>query len=223
MEGKKFELVSFSLCPYVQRARAILIEKNIEHDIKFIDLDSPPEWFFDISPMEKVPVLLVDGKPLFESMVICEYLDEITEGSLHPMDPFKKAENRAWIEYGNSILSSTYDLFITSDEKNFKRLTATLDEKFDTLEDDCLKGTPFFNGDKFSIIDAVYAPVFRFHVALAKYHDFGFFDDRPRLSLWRDTLLSYKAVIKSVPDNYADELDAYLRKQDSVFSSKMKT
>ncbi len=222
MEEKKFELVSFALCPYVQRARAILIEKNIKHDIKFIDLDSPPEWFFDISPMEKVPVLLVDGKPLFESMVRGEYLDEVTEGSLHPLDPFDKAVNRAWIEYGNTILSETYDLFTTSDEKRFKQITASLDEKFDTLEDECLQGTPFFNGDKFAIIDAVYAPVFRFHIALAQYNDFGFFDDRPQLCLWRDTLLSYDAVIKSVPEDYANELDVYLRKQDSIFSSKMK-
>lgn len=221
VEEKKFELVSFSLCPYVQRARAILIEKNIKHDIKFIDLDSPPEWFFDISPMEKVPVLLVDGKPLFESMVICEYLDEITEGSLHPADPFEKAVNRSWIEYGNSILDATYDLFTTSDEKRFKHLTGSIDEKFDTLEDECLNGTPFFNGDKFSMIDAVYAPVFRFHAALVKYHDLGFFEDRPQLTLWRDTLLSYDAVITSVPEDYADELDAYLRKQGSVFSAKM--
>jgi len=221
MATQKLELISFALCPYVQRARAILAEKKIEHEIKFIDLDSPPDWFFDVSPMEKVPVLLVDGEPLFESMVICEYLDEITPDSLHPADPFKKAQNRAWIEFGNSILDATYGLFTTNDEKRFKQLTAEIDEKFDVLEEECLTGTPFFNGDKFSIIDAVYAPAFRFHEAIAKYHDLGFFDDRPNLTLWRDTLLSYDAVKESVPLTYAADLDAYLRKQDSVFSAKM--
>lgn len=221
MSNKKLELVSYALCPYVQRARAILAEKNIAHDIKFIDLDSPPEWFFDVSPMEKVPVLLVDDQPLFESMVICEYLDEITPDSLHPMDPFIKAQNRAWIEFGNAVLDSTYSLFTTSDEKQFKQLTAVIDDKFDILEDECLQGTPFFNGGHFSIIDAVYAPIFRFHKALGKFHDFGFFEDRPKISLWSDTLLSYEAIEKSVPSSYDEDLDAYLRKQDSVFSSKM--
>lgn len=221
MSDRKLELVSFALCPYVQRARAILAEKNIEHEVKFIDLDSPPDWFFDVSPMEKVPVLLVDGEALFESMVICEYLDEITPDSLHPTDPFIKAQNRAWIEYGNSILDATYGLFTTDDEKRFKQLTAEIDEKFDTLEDECLKGTPFFNGYNFSIIDAVYAPIFRFHEALMKHHDFGFFDDRPKLILWRDSLLAYDAVKQSVPATYADDFDAYLRKQDSVFSTKL--
>ena len=221
MADKKFELISFALCPYVQRARAILAEKKIEHDIKYIDLDSPPDWFFDVSPLEKVPVLLVDGEPLFESMAICEYLDEVTDGSLYPDDPFKKAQNRAWIEFGNTILDLTYQLFTTDDERKFKQTTAILDEKFDILEEDCLKGTPFFNGDKFSIIDAVYAPLFRFHKALAAYHDSGFFTDRPNLCLWRDTLLDYDAVNKSVNPDYDDEFDAYLKGQDSVFSSKI--
>lgn len=221
MSNKKFELVSFALCPYVQRARAILIEKKIDYDVKFIDLNSPPEWFFDVSPMEKVPVLLVDGEPLFESLAICEYLDEVTPGSLYPDDPFKKAQNRAWIEFGNAILDSSFDLYSTEDEKRFKQLTAVLDEKFDTLEEDCLTGTSFFNGDSFSIIDAVYGPIFRYHKTCEKFHDFGFFEDKPNLTLWCDSLLSYDAIINSAPDDYAEKLEARLRNQDSVFSSKM--
>ncbi len=205
----------------MQRALTILIEKNIKHKIQFIDLDSPPDWFFDVSPMEKVPVLLVDDKPLFESIAICEYLDEVTKGTLHPTDPFDKAQNRAWIEFANTILDSTFDLFSTNDEKRFKQLTAILDEKFDILEEDCLTGGAFFNGDKFSIIDAVYAPIFRYHAKLEQHHEFDFFDDRPQLTLWKDTLLAYDAVVKSVPETYATELDGYLRKSDSIFSSKM--
>ena len=221
MDNKKFELVSFALCPYVQRARSILLEKKVEHDIKFIELDNPPEWFFDVSPMEKVPILLVDGEPLFESLAICEYLDEVTEGSLYPVDPFERALNRAWIEYGNAMLNSTFTLYSTDDEKTFKRMTAELDENFDTLEEDVLKGTPFFNGDKFSIIDAVYAPIFRYHKILEQLHDFGFFDDRPNLTQWSETLLSYHSVVNSVSDDYFEKQIEMLKAQDSVFASKI--
>lgn len=222
MSEHKFELISFSLCPYVQRARAILNEKNITHEIKFIDLDSPPDWFFDVSPMEKVPVLLVDSVPLFESMAICEYLDEITPESLHPTDPLIKAQNRAWIEFGNTILDLTYDLLQTEDQQKFKQLTAMLDEKFDILEEDCLTGTAYFNGSNFSIIDAVYAPVFRYYQAIEKHHDFGFYDDRPQLVFWKDTLLNYKAVVDSVPSSYAEEMDGWMQRLDSVFASYVK-
>ena len=78
MSLPKLKLISFTLCPYVQRAMIVLNEKNIPFDIEYIDLSEPPPWFYDISPLEKVPVLLVNDEPLFESMVICEYLDEIT-------------------------------------------------------------------------------------------------------------------------------------------------
>ena len=57
--------------------------------------------------MGKVPVLIVDeNKVLFESAVICEYLNEITFGSLHSKDPLEKARHRAWIEFGSGILGS---------------------------------------------------------------------------------------------------------------------
>ena len=217
----KFELVSFPLCPYVQRARSILIEKNIPYEVKFIDLDSPPDWFFDVSPLEKVPVLLVNDKSLFESLAICEYLDEISPNSLHPSDPFIKAQNRAWIEFANSLLSLTYDLILETEEVRFKQITASIDEKFDILEEDCLTGTSFFNGASFSIIDAIYAPVFRYHSELEKFHQFGFFEDRPQLTLWKDTLLAYPSVVNNISDSYSSELEAYLRKNESIFSSLM--
>jgi glutathione S-transferase len=48
---------------------------------------------------------------LFESAVICEFIDEVTPGSLHPEDPFKKAYHRAWIEFGSEILNNIGRLY----------------------------------------------------------------------------------------------------------------
>ena len=216
-----FKLVSFALCPYVQRARIMLLEKNIPHDIEYIDLRSPPPWFLDISPLEKVPVLLVDDKPLFESMPICEYLDEITPGSLHPADPFKKAQNRAWIEYGNDVLNLTYQFFNAKDETTFKRLVANLRDRFETLEE-TLDAAPFFNGEAFGIIDAVYAPIFRFHVAVRRYADLKFFDDTPKVTRWTGALLARPSVRHSVPESYETDLDTYLKKRNSLLGARIR-
>ena len=70
------ELISFKLCPFVQRSVIVLLEKEAPFDITYIDLSNPPDWFKAISPMGKVPVLKVDDTVLFESAVIMEYLDE---------------------------------------------------------------------------------------------------------------------------------------------------
>ena len=220
MPTPSLKLISFTLCPYVQRAMIVLNEKNMSFDIEYIDLSSPPPWFYDISPLEKVPVLLVDDEPLFESMVICEYIDEISEGSLYPGDAFERAKNRAWIEFGNDILSTTFEFYNTEDEKRFKHLTNTLVDRFEVLEEEISEG-PYFNGENFSMVDAVYAPVFRYHSRIAQYKDFGFFDEAPKIKAWGDKLLERQSVIQSVPDTYEQDSTNYLKKLDSVFRKEV--
>lgn len=84
-------LVSHRLCPYVQRAAIVLAEKGVPFERRDVDLDHKPAWFLAVSPLGKTPVLLVDGNALFESAVICEYLDETFEPWLHPGDALERA------------------------------------------------------------------------------------------------------------------------------------
>ena len=77
-------LVSHVLCPYVQRAAIVLAEKGIPFERRDIDLANKPDWFLKISPLGKTPVLLVGGESIFESSVICEYLEETGLPRLHP-------------------------------------------------------------------------------------------------------------------------------------------
>jgi len=106
----KLELISFKICPFVQRSLIILLEKNIPFDIIYIDINNPPSWFVEISPFGKVPVLRTNGEVLFESAVINEYIDEISPPSLHPQDPLEKAQHRGWIEFGSSLNFDQHDL-----------------------------------------------------------------------------------------------------------------
>lgn len=217
MTTPHLKLISFATCPYVQRARVILNEKQIQHELEYIDLDAPPGWFYEVSPLEKVPVLLVENKPLFESMVICEYLDEVSAGSLHPEEPFAKARNRSWIEFGNEILSNNYGYFTTDDSIRFKQLRATILEQLDILEEE-LSNSPFFNGAKFSLIDAVYAPLFRMFDVLHRVYDYNFFTDTAKVKLWSDTLLAHPSVVNSIPAGYGEDMEVYLKKQNSVLN-----
>lgn len=93
-------LVSHPLCPYVQRAAIVLQEKGVAFTRRDIDLANKPDRFLHVSPLGKTPVLLVDEAAIFESAVICEFLDETEAPRLHPDAPLARARHRAWMEFG---------------------------------------------------------------------------------------------------------------------------
>ncbi|MEJ7805729.1 MAG: glutathione S-transferase family protein, partial [Telluria sp.] len=103
---EKLVLVSHKLCPYVQRVSIVLLEKGITFERREVDLAKPPDWFKRISPLGKTPVLLVNEEPIFESAVICEFLDETCLPRLHPESPLERAKHRAYMEFGSSILNA---------------------------------------------------------------------------------------------------------------------
>jgi glutathione S-transferase len=108
----KLELVSHTLCPYVHRAAAMMHEKGVPFERRYIDLKAKPDWFLALSPRGKVPVLLVDGQPLFESQAIIEFLDETHPPSLLGTDPFERARQRAWVAVADDLSNAQYRLFI---------------------------------------------------------------------------------------------------------------
>ena len=217
MSQASFKLISHKLCPYVQRARIVLEQKSIAHELEFIDLAAKPGWFLAISPLGKVPVLLVDGKPLFESAVIVEYLDEVTPGSLHPRDPFRKAEHRAWIEFGSSTLATIAALYNAPDRASFDRARGTSKERFLTLEKTLGEG-PYFDREAFSLVDAAFGPVFRYFDVIDEHADLGLFDDTPKVSAWRKALRRHPSVQRAAVSDYAERLHRFLLERNSVLS-----
>ena len=150
------QLISHKLCPYVQRAVIALTEKGVPFERIDIDLANKPDWFLKISPLGKVPVLLVetaDGEvALFESNVICEYIEETQGGAkLHPQDPLQRAQHRAWMEFGSTILSELWGLETTGDPAVFETKRKAVAAKFAQVEK-TLGAGPFFAGMDFSLV-----------------------------------------------------------------------
>ena len=191
------KLVSFKVCPFVQRVAITLQYKGIDYDIEYIDLGSPPEWFLAISPLKKVPLLIVDSTVIFESAVINEYIDEAYQPMLHPEDLLLKAINRSWIEFSNNLSLYTFELTIKEKKDDFENILEELLKGFDLVED-YLNAKPFFNGERFSLVDSSYAPIFQRLEFLAQIYKPIINPERhPKLSKWKDNLLSLKAVKRS--------------------------
>jgi glutathione S-transferase len=197
----QLELISTRRCPFVQRSVITLNYKGIDHDMVFVDLDDPPDWFLEISPLGRVPVLRVDGETvIFESAVINEYLDEVTPGQLHPGNPLQRALNRSWIEFGGSCCSLTFQLMVVPDEQSFEATVAELTDKLGQVEKAFGEG-PYFNGDDFALIDAAYAPIFIRLEVFESLLDLRITDRLPRVAGWAKRLLAMPAVQAArVPD-----------------------
>lgn len=196
------ELISFKICPFVQRTVITLKYKKVPFRITYIDLADPPAWFKEISPFGKVPLLKVDDKEvLFESAVINEFVDEITPPSLQPADPLKKALNRAWIEFGSECLTNQFQMLMAKDAETFTQKRTELQGKLARLEAVLGEG-PFFNGPELSLVDTAFAPLF---MRLGMLIDKEIVDASlcgPKASQWSRTLLAMPAVQDSVVSDF---------------------
>ena len=215
-----YKLVSFALCPFVQRAVIVLSEKNVSFERVDVDLANKPDWFLKLSPLGKVPVLQTGDHVLFESQVIAEYLDEVTEGSLHPSDPLDKAVHRAWIEFASQLLSSTYGFSSAKDEAAYQEALDTIKDKLKRVEEQ-VKG-PFFAGDQFHLVDGVWGTVFRYIDVFEEITGIDFFDGSTKLRTWRDAVMSRESVIKAAPADYSAQLKKFIKARESHLAQFIK-
>ncbi len=219
----QLKLVSHALCPYVQRAAIALTEKQVTFERIVVDLSSKPEWFRAISPLGKVPLLLVDDAVLFESAAICDYLDETIAPRLHPADPIRRAQHRAWIEFASSVLNDIWGFYVAPDADGFERKTADIGAKFQRLEDELAhREGLYFSGAVFSLVDAAFGPVFRYFDVFERHIDPDVFDGKPNLKAWRRALSARESIREAVSADYPKLLEIFLRSRGSHLSGLMK-
>ncbi len=207
-------LISFKTCPFVQRAVITLKHKQIDFDVDFIDLAAPPDWFLEMSPLGKVPVLEVDGEILFESAVINEYLDDITGGELQPDDPLARAKNRAWIEFASDMLGNLYQMKMSKDEDRYLHYRGLLSDQLRRVEQRLGDG-PWFNGETFTLCDTAFAPLFRQDSVAGGKLSVLDAAETPKTAAWAERLLALPEVRDSVVDEFEDLFLAALRKNGS--------
>lgn len=208
-----YKLISFNLCPFVQRSVITLEEKGVPYDIEYVDLANKPDWFVAISPFGKVPVLKVGETVLFESAVINEFIDETTPApALHPTDPLRRAHNRAWIEFGSALLVDGYKMQAAGDEAAARQHAAAVRSKLERLETELHETGPFFNGADFALVDTAMAPALqRLQWSVEIEPSLALFEGLPKVSRWLAALLARGSVRRSTVPEIKDIFVEYLR------------
>lgn len=209
------KLVSFELCPYVERSRIVLLEKRVPHEVEFIDLANKPAWFLAVSPMGRVPVLLVDDRPIFESMVINELIEELhPEPSLLPGGPVARAEARGWIVFANDVvMPASFAAMLAraggAGGSELARALGTIRDALGKLEAQAARGGgPFFAGAAFTLVDAAYAPFLRRWRAAEGWGppEERLLSEFPAVSAWAEALAARPSVREAEPADFAARL-----------------
>jgi glutathione S-transferase len=213
----RLKLISHKLCPYVQRAVIALTEKGVAFERIDVDLAHKPDWFLAISPLGRTPVLQVGDTAIFESAVILEYLEETEPKPLHPADPLSRAEHRGWIEFGSAVLNDIAGLYGAPNDQAFQTRATQLEQRFARLEARVI-ASPWFDGENFSLVDAVFGPVFRYFEVFDEIGDFGILAGKPKLANWRKSLAARPSVRAAVGADYPALLRNFLKRRDSWIS-----
>lgn len=223
MSTPDLTLISHPLCPFVQRSAIVLLEKNVSFERVNVDLSAKPDWFLALSPTGKVPLLSVrqangENVIIFESMVICEYLNETQDGdSMYADDPLERARQRAWIEFSTSTLGNAWQYLNATVQAIADSKRTAFREQLERIESELSSG-PYFSGTKFSMVDAVYAPIFRYFTIIDESVSEAIFEGLPRVSAWKAALAERVSVKGGVSSNYAELFQDHLRQQSAILA-----
>ncbi|KAG8159867.1 hypothetical protein KVR01_010504 [Diaporthe batatas] len=161
-------------CPFVQRAWVVLHEKKIPHQYVEINPYNKSPEFLALNPRGLVPTLGVpagtsgkDPKPLYESLVLCEYLDEAYADEarfgprLLPGDAYERARCRLWADHvATKVVPAYYKVLMHTPDKahSIEDARAEFLGSIETLVGQMGGGGPWFLGDRFSLVDVMLAP-----------------------------------------------------------------
>ena len=216
--SSKQELVFYTgwFCPFAQRTWLALEEKGLSYEYREVNPYKKEKDFLDINPLGLVPALVYHGKPLYESLVLNEFLeDEFSDSKpLLPKDSFERARIRLWIDHLTKKFTPAY--FRTMQAQEADKQTEALGELVDALKRyvEQVK-EPWFSGEKFSLADITVAPWINRIYILEEHR--GFTDELvgERWSEYKRLIKERASVLKtsSDPQYYVEIYQRYLRNE----------
>lgn len=203
------KVVSFKICPFVQRVTALLEAKGVPHAIEYIELSNKPDWFLEASPNGQVPILFVDdGRVLFESDAIVEYIDEVTGPALYPSDPVEKAQARAWAYLASKNYLVQCSTQRSPDAKTLDERAERFGTAFAKIEQRLVDG-PFAGGDEIGMVDIAWLPLLHRAAIIEVQSGYDFLEGFPRVKAWQEAILGTGLAEESVSDDFEERFTTF--------------
>jgi len=159
------KLYSGWFCPFVQRVLLVLLEKRIPFQYIEVNPYNKPKSLLDLNPRGLVPTLQYDNKPLYESTVVCEFLEEAYPDTkrLLPADPYERARTRIWVDFVTSRVIPSFHRFLQyqpkgPEDKGLAKVREDFLGQLRLFAGEMDPTGPFFLGKELSLIDLIIAP-----------------------------------------------------------------
>ncbi|KAK6119284.1 hypothetical protein DH2020_046972 [Rehmannia glutinosa] len=200
--GEELKLFRTWSSRYALRVVHALKIKDLEYETIFEDIKNKSTSLLEYNPIhKKVPVLVHNGKPICESLVILEYIDEIWKQSpLLPQDPYEKAMARFWAKFGDDkVMPSIWSVFI-SQRKDQEEAIAQAAGNLKFLEEQ-LTGKKFFGGETIGYLDIAFGWVANLISILEEIADLKLVDAEifPLLSAWMNNFSDHPVINECWP------------------------
>ncbi|KAL7218467.1 hypothetical protein ACSBR2_011683 [Camellia fascicularis] len=206
MADNKVVLLDVWASMFGMRVRIALAEKGIEYECKEEDLWNKSSLLLEMNPVhKKVPVLIHNGKPVCESLIAVEYIDEVwnEKAPLLPTDPYQKAQARFWADY---VDKKVYDMgrkiLYSSVEEEKEEGKKGLIECLKVLEGE-LGDKPYFGGEVFGFVDIALVTFYSWFYAYETLGNFSLEQECPKLISWAKRCIEKnESVSKSLPHQH---------------------
>ncbi|KAE8679059.1 Glutathione S-transferase U25 [Hibiscus syriacus] len=216
MEGAVV-LLDFWPSMFGMRTRVALAEKQIKYEYKEEDLRNKSELLLQMNPvLKKIPVLIHNGKPVCESLIQVQYIDEVwnDRAPLLPSDPYKRATARFWADF---VDKKIYDLGAKVwKTKGEEQETAKKEfiESLKLLEGE-LGDKTYFGGENLGFVDVALIPFYSWFYAYEKCGNFSIEAECPKLIAWAKRCMQKESVAKSLPDQ--EKVYEFLLQMKKIF------
>ncbi|XP_051135275.1 glutathione S-transferase U25-like [Andrographis paniculata] len=200
---------------FVMRVRVALSEKGVDYDFREEVLTNRSPLLLQSNPIhKKIPVLIHNGKPVCESLIIVEYIDEVwkDKSPLLPSDPYQRAHARFWADLiDKKVYLSGRKLYAEKGEE-YEAGKKEFMEALKLFETE-LGDKPYFGGDHFGFVDVALVPYYCWFETYETFGNLSIEEHCPNLVAWGKRCMEKESVAKSLADP---------KKVYEIMSSKMK-
>ncbi|XP_004294220.1 PREDICTED: probable glutathione S-transferase [Fragaria vesca subsp. vesca] len=195
-------LLDLYVSMFGMRVRVALAEKGIKYEYSEQDLRNKSELLLKMNPVhKKIPVLIHNGKPVCESLIIVQYIDEVwkDKAPLLPSDPYQRAQARFWADFiDKKLYDAGRKIWTTKGEEQ----EAAKKEFIDILKvlEGELGDKPYFMGERFGFLDIALITFYSWFHAYETLGSFSIEAECPKLISWAKRCMQKESVSKSLAD-----------------------